>query len=643
MRRDLLLLCLAVVLLRLPFLNQAVQGDEVYYLHLARNALADPLHPMQTGFRLQGDLVWAAGHTRPPFNAYTLAALLAAFGEVRETYFHAAYLLFSLAAVSAMYFLARRFCKQPLLAAFLFLAVPCFVVNGNKLEADLPLLAFWLLGFALFVHGRYTSAAVTLAGAGLCAYQSVFGLPILAHYAWYHARREKHAWMALLAAPAAIGAWQLFERLSTGAAPATVLAGYFQSYNLLALQTKLGSTLALISHLGFIVSPLIVALVWRPAARKRRLFIVGAYGSALLPAVLLGGYSQGQRMLLWLALATGLFALAGVVHLLLTRRSTDDGFLAAWVLVFFGCSAVVFYAGSARYLLPLAPALVLLIVRHVRNTKLVAGLTVLHLALSLGLARAEYEYDNQYRTFAQRLAPLVDAKRIWTNAEWGLRYYLGELGGESMLRDQVVHSGSVVVTSDLAASVAFEAQGIRTELMSAEISTQSIPLRTIGLGARSGYSSSNFGALPFDFGAGVIDRVTAYGIGLAQPTTGYLSMNAPEAGKQLLAGFHEVEDGQWRWMGQRGAALLLIPEGASQFELVFYIPDGAPARRVTVAINGNTLAEQSFPGPGMHTLQARFSYPANRPVHVVLSVDQTFQPPGDERRLGVIVHRFGVK
>ena len=80
MRRDLLLLTIAVVLLRLPFLNQAVQGDDVYYLLIARNAQVDPLHPMQMGFRLQGELVWAAGHTRPPFNAYVLAGLLAVFG-----------------------------------------------------------------------------------------------------------------------------------------------------------------------------------------------------------------------------------------------------------------------------------------------------------------------------------------------------------------------------------------------------------------------------------------------------------------------------------------------------------------------------------------------------------------------------------
>ena len=53
-----MLLIIAVVLLRLPFLDQAVQGDDVYYLFIARNVQVDLLHPMQMGFRLQGELVW---------------------------------------------------------------------------------------------------------------------------------------------------------------------------------------------------------------------------------------------------------------------------------------------------------------------------------------------------------------------------------------------------------------------------------------------------------------------------------------------------------------------------------------------------------------------------------------------------------
>src|SRR5690606_1778737 len=85
MRRDLLILLGLVLLIRLPFIAQPIQGDDVFYLIFANNALADPLHPLDTSFRLQGEVVWGAGHTRPPGVAWTLAALLALVGGVRET------------------------------------------------------------------------------------------------------------------------------------------------------------------------------------------------------------------------------------------------------------------------------------------------------------------------------------------------------------------------------------------------------------------------------------------------------------------------------------------------------------------------------------------------------------------------------
>ena len=72
------------------------------------------------------------------------------FGDVKEIPFHAAYIVFSLIAVWAMWSLACRFSERPLWATLLFIAVPAFVVNGGSLEADLPFLAFWMASIALF-------------------------------------------------------------------------------------------------------------------------------------------------------------------------------------------------------------------------------------------------------------------------------------------------------------------------------------------------------------------------------------------------------------------------------------------------------------------------------------------------------------
>ena len=103
-----------VLLIRLPFLNQAIQGDDVYYLAGAEHAQIDPLHPNHTRYVFLGDVVDMRGHPHPPLDVWYLALLLAILGDIREVPFHAAYILFSLIAALSMWSLAQRFSPQPM-------------------------------------------------------------------------------------------------------------------------------------------------------------------------------------------------------------------------------------------------------------------------------------------------------------------------------------------------------------------------------------------------------------------------------------------------------------------------------------------------------------------------------------------------
>ena len=205
-----LALVLALVLLiRLPFLNQAIQGDDVYYLAAAQHAQIDPLHPNHVQYVFLGDRVDLRGHPHPPLNAWILALLLAVLGDIHEAAYHAVYIVFSLAAAWAMWSLARRFSPRPLWATLLFAATPAFVINGTSLEADVPFLAFWLASVALYVAGRPYAAACAMALTALAAYQAIFLTPILLVYARLHRRRD---WPVTLAPLVVLAAWQVFER-----------------------------------------------------------------------------------------------------------------------------------------------------------------------------------------------------------------------------------------------------------------------------------------------------------------------------------------------------------------------------------------------------------------------------------------------
>ncbi|MEO7144682.1 MAG: glycosyltransferase family 39 protein, partial [Bryobacteraceae bacterium] len=265
-----LLIVALVLCLRLPFLNQAIQGDDLYYLAAAEHAQIDPLHPNHARYVASGVMVDMRGHPHPPLDGWVLAALLALVGDVREVPFHAAYILFSLIAALSVWSLARRFTQHPLAAALLFLVTPAFVVNGGSLESDLPFLAFWLASIALFVAAidsgsRWMLALSAAAGAmaALAAYQAVMLTAILVVYVWPSERRRwKAAWLAMLAAPIMICLWQLFERLSTGALPAAVLTGYMQSYGLQTLTHKLHNAIALTGHAAWLVGPLMAAMAF---------------------------------------------------------------------------------------------------------------------------------------------------------------------------------------------------------------------------------------------------------------------------------------------------------------------------------------------------------------------------------------------
>jgi hypothetical protein len=640
MRRDLLILLGLVLLIRLPFIAQPIQGDDVFYLIFANNALADPLHPLDTSFRLQGEVVWGAGHTRPPGVAWTLAALLTAIGGVREIPLHAAYIGFSLLAIFSVYFLARRFTERPLWAALIFAAVPAFVINGNKLESDVPLLAFISLGTALLVHRRYLLSAGAMAAGAFFGYQIVFLVPVMAHWAWHRDRARSTAWLAVFAAPAALVLWQLAERATAGSAPVEVLAAYARSYDLLFGERKLRSAAALLGHLGFMASPALVAVGW--LWRGRTLLPIAAL-AGIAAGFSLAGYSWAERGLYALAVGCACAVLGLAVRLVVRRREEDEGFLGAWVLVCFAGAVALFYAGSARYLLPLAPALAILAARRVSSKAWLAAGVGCNLALGLALAAAEYSYDEQYKSFVEDLRPDVAGKRIWTNGDWGLRYYLGQLGGEPLLAGQELPSGAVLVTSELSGAVPIGFSGSRQPILTREVATGTIPLRTIGRGSRSGYSSSEFGVLPFGIGGGVIDRLEADELGLPQPTDGYLLMNSPAAERQLLSGFYEVQSDAWRWMGPSGSAILAIPESAGSFKLDLYVPDNSPARRVRVEAGGRLLLEQTLDGPGSHIVEAPITRPPGDAARIVIRAGPAFFPPGDERELSIVVNSFGFR
>jgi hypothetical protein len=420
--------------------------------------------------------------------------------------------------------------------------------------------------------------------------------------------------------------WQVFEKLTSEQLPAAVLAGYFKTYGLQSLLNKAKNAAALTGHLGWLGFP---ALAWLAAARSKPLLIAGA--AAALAAALIDPHP------LYLLAAS-----AGAIVLALCLTEARHNWLAQWILLFFAAALVLFFAGSARYLLPLAVPLCILLAD--RGGRWVWPSIAVQAALSLALAFVNYQHWDTYRTLVARHASDWQTQRVWVNAEWGLRHYAETEGALPVVRGQAVRPGDLVITSKLSLPVDFTTGGGALVPLEQTVVRPSLPLRLIGLGSRSAYSTADAGFRPFDTGSGPVDEVTIHAVVERKPSRTHLLMSAPEAAEHIVSGIDKVEDNRYRWMGRRAVLLLKNPNQPSRLQVELYVSEGAAARQLSITVDGVPAGTFPLPKSGPYTAltEPLPALPATREsATVAIEVDRTFQVPGDQRTLGVILTSAG--
>jgi hypothetical protein len=307
------------------------------------------------------------------------------------------------------------------------------------------------------------------------------------------------------------------------------------------------------------------------------------------------------------------------------------GFLGWWVAIFFAGAVVVFFAGSARYLLPIAAPVALLISNEARPRVGAVGCT-LGLTLALALAWVNYQHWDGYRQFASTLARDAQERRVWVNGEWGLRYYLESEGAVAIGKGQTVQPGEMVASSSLAVPIAVGAPLAR--IRETEI-RPTLPLRLLSLSGRAAYSTAGRGVLPFEITREPVDRVQ---VQLAsEPTLGFIDPKDPQAASQIVSGL--FPDG---WMAKDATVVLKAPFSPVKIVASFFIPPNARARHVRLHMGQTMIAEQTFGGAGAYELSGQVTADAPN-VSVTLSVDQTFSAPPDIRELGMVVTGIGFR
>ena len=453
------------ILIELPFLNQPFHMDDTVYLHVADNIRVSPLFPQDAPYTFQGisagDMAWME---HSPLTAYLLA--LARWFQNSEGACHAVFLIFPVVLILAMHGLAVRFVRNAGIAAVLVITLPVVYVLSHTLMCDVPLLAMWTAATTMFISGvdrsssgRIITGAILTLAAGLISYTGLWLAPLLAFYGLLN-RNRRAAWAAIVVPAAGITAWLAVNSFHYGRlVPADMLFYYFGTFHVLSGSLLWRKLLYFVACLGAtFIFPLLV--LESSATRRLRVWIAaGILSMVAVAACEARQYPWPEQLFFFVCLTAGAVVLGQAIRTALGWWTggflSDDLFLAVWVIWFFSISVLVFMTGSARYLTPLAPAVVLLLLRNLeRSSAMTASsrqvLVVLPNALlALLLAVADYRFASIYREFAATIPR--GPGQIYLTGEWGFRAYIEQYGGRVLGRgDRRPDPGDLIVAPTLA-------------------------------------------------------------------------------------------------------------------------------------------------------------------------------------------------
>lgn len=527
MKRDLIILTLLTVVLHLPFIGEAFHLDDAQYLDVALNVFHNPLFPMDLPSVFEGRHLTLWGHTHPPLNAYFIAGLTYLHGgPPSEMFLHTVFLLFPVLLTISFYFLARRFAAQPFMATALLITNPTLMVSAHTLMADVPLLALWVCATILFIRGIdegkgsfIYASALPLIGTCFYAYQGLALLPLLAFYAL---SRKKLGWreIKILSMPAVLmGAWQLSGYMHRGVSYASTMFEYIGVRGLWLGSTKIRTATASLTYIGgtILFFPFVF---WKLGHRSKGILIWAALAiGAAIAFLRLADYNWAEKAFFIACFAGGVVATGWIVGRALEAWSlqgwtADDFFLSLWFIGMLGGCIAAFFSGSARYLLPTSPPLLLLVMRSVKRAPVFYGcLMASQVLVGIPLAWSDYEFANlgrrETRDFQAQY--LGTGQPFIFSAEWGWRYYLNSIGGEIMADDTRGQPGELFVKSRLALGAIFDNEfGRSLKPVGQQSYRVRSPLRLLDPKTHAGFWSDGWGILPFSFSSEPLDELSVY-------------------------------------------------------------------------------------------------------------------------------------
>ncbi|HEY2081716.1 MAG TPA: glycosyltransferase family 39 protein [Verrucomicrobiae bacterium] len=539
-------LAFATLIVLLPFASKPFHIDDPLFVWVARHIQSHPADPYGFNVNWYG-YDWPLWDItkNPPLACYYLAAAGSVLGW-SEMALHGAFLLPAVAVVLGTYRLATRLCQRPLLAAFLTLFTPIFLVSSTTLMCDVPMLAFWVWALVFWMEGTerkrpgyFATAAALMSLAALTKYFGACLLPLVA--VWSVGRkRPVREWLGWLALPViALAAYQLATRalyghglLADAGKYATAIHGSSEVQSLLTALTFTGGCLATVTFFA-------------PFLWARRELIIGGIASIAVVAILFvvvrstlptsPAAEEIVQILLW-ALG-GFSVLALAIADFYRRRDADSLLLACWVLGTFIFTAFFNWIINGRSLLPMTIPAAILVARRLEQ-RASAGVKFSPMALFVpafagGLLAIWVTVADYFLALAPQAAAGAvhstygnGSHRLWFQGHWGFQYYMEKDGATALDLQHLQLTQGDYIAMPSGNSNVYPLKEPVTEL-----ETFSVPpfgcLTTMDKETGAGFYASLWGPLPFAFGSVTPQSVTVF----AYDPTGEVQKTGAQKGK----------------------------------------------------------------------------------------------------------------
>jgi hypothetical protein len=536
---------LLALALALPFLGRAYFVDDHYHLQMAEGLLRHPARPYD--FLADDDGVANAGWERgkpprmvnPPLHHYLMSVLLKVSGDPflgpspenpaagrRIWVVRLGMAAFSALSVLFIGLLARRFLVPPGPAMALAALTPAFWLSSYALLIDSTMLVFFLGGLVSWVEGvkgrrpgLLVLSGVLMGATILTKYTGAF-VVFLALLYWLlegdaEGRRNPRQLAALLLPVVAVALWSWWNTVTYGAphlseSSKRVMQSFAWSH-VLTFLTFLG---------GVFIFPL---GAWGWASRRSpRFFLAAGTVASISGAVLAtpwGGFSLFQGYLMSFLVFGGTLFLAEISLIISRGGRKTDFFLLAWLLLGTAQMICVMQWVAARYYLTILPPAVLLFLRALQeDTRHFPRAFSRRSALwggALFLAAAAMSRADFSQAGTSRLIALDTARDGWV-ASGRACYYLGDSFSSSHLRyagwrpafqDTPLKPGDLVLHQEVVMPRWwFRVGANHFRLVKTYDYPSRFPVRVMDNRGAAGFYASAWGALPFTFSRGPLER-----------------------------------------------------------------------------------------------------------------------------------------